>query len=254
MFSKIGNMLRNCDKNDAVIPSTELYNESWMVRIVVDWFSNYSGNQHQFSFLPESKWYSEALLPTTFRAITMGDVLAESMTRADIVIGNFKIGNFSKGDLLLEENANQFLVIEAKMFSKLDSGTKNARNYDQASRNVACMAETLKRIKINPDNFEKLGFYVIAPLSQIEKVETFKKYTNNTNIHNKALDRVEAYLDREDYFEKKDWFDEWFTPMLDKIEIQCLSWEEIIEFIQKIDKYMGDEILKFYENCVRYNQ
>lgn len=254
MFNKIVNMLKNCATNDSVFPSTELYNEGWMVRIIVDWFSNYSGNQHLFSFIPESKWYSEALLPTAFRAMTKGDVLAESMARVDAVIGNFNVGNFSKVDLLLENGAEQFLVIEAKMFSKLDSGTKNAKNYDQASRYVACMAETLKRTEIKPDNFEKLGFYVIAPLSQIEKEETFKRYTDIANIEYKVSERVEAYLDREDYNEKKDWFDEWFIPMLDKIDIQYFSWEEIIEFIIKEDKYIEYKILEFYGNCIRYNQ
>lgn len=254
MLNKIVKMFKNCDENNCVLPSTELYNESWMIRIIIDWFSNYSGNQHPFSFLAESKWYSEALLPSIFLKSYNGDKLAESWTHADAVIGNFTVGNSSKSDLQLIENANQFLVIEAKMFSELSRRTTNASNYDQASRTVACMAETLKRATIEVDEFEKLGFYVIAPSSQIEKRSSFRSYTNIETMKSKVFERVEAYSSRAEYPKKKSWFDRWFMPMLDKIDIQCLSWEEVIEFITIEDTDTGEKMASFYEKCIMYNQ
>ncbi len=37
------------------------------------------------------------------------------------------------------------------MFSKLSSGVKNANYYNQAARNVACIAEVLRRGNKKPD-------------------------------------------------------------------------------------------------------
>jgi PIN domain nuclease of toxin-antitoxin system len=54
-------------------------------------------------------------------------------------------------------------VIEAKMFSNLSRGTKNALEYDQAARNVACMAHTIAKSGIQVDDLKSVGFFVIAP-------------------------------------------------------------------------------------------
>ncbi len=247
-------MLNNCEADDSVLPATVLYNEGWMIRVVLDWFSKYSDNQYYFSFIHGSKWYSEALLPSIFLAKYQGDKLAESWTHADAIIGDFKIGNSGKGDLEVVKGAEQFVVIEAKMFSKLSGGTTNIKNYDQATRTVACMAEILKRGEINPHNLEKLGFYVIAPSNQIEKEMTFKSYTNLINIKDKVRGRVEAYNGREDFEEKNEWFNDWFIPMLDKIDIKCLTWEDVIKFIQSKDIDCGNKVSIFYDKCLKYNQ
>ncbi len=258
MLPEIINMLEKCDTVDSVFPSTVLYNEDWMIRITIDWFSKKLGIEHQFSLNSGSKWYSEANLPTRFSAISKsGDDLAEKMTQSDISIGNFTIGNtienVNKSVLQLTQNAKQFVVIEAKINSPLKKGTTNIENYDQVARTVACMAETLSRAEIKPDSFEKLGFYVIAPNTKIEKDTTFKSYTKVESIEQKVSDRVESYRVRTEYPEKKKWFDEWFKPMLKEIKIECFSWEKVIEFIQQNDPKAGNDIHLFYENCKKYN-
>jgi hypothetical protein len=40
------------------------------------------------------------------------------------------------------------VILEAKMFSKLSKGIKNFPEYDQATRNIACIAEILKRSSV----------------------------------------------------------------------------------------------------------
>ena len=54
------------------------------------------------------------------------------------------------------------------MFSALSSGVKNAPFFNQAARNVACMAEVLRRAGRSPDQFTSLGFYVLAPRVAID--------------------------------------------------------------------------------------
>lgn len=124
-----------------VFPPTELYNEGWMLRLVLDWFSRTPDCNYELRFLDGSGWYSEALLPSAFLSRKRGDVLAESWTHADGVVGHFSIGENGAGDLSLKDGATQFVVVEAKMFSKLSAGVTNARYFNQAARNVACIAE-----------------------------------------------------------------------------------------------------------------
>ena len=66
-------------------------------------------------------------------------IFHQRKAHADGAIGQFTIGKSGKGDINLSPNANQLVIIEAKMFSKLSKGIKNFSEYDQATRNVACV-------------------------------------------------------------------------------------------------------------------
>lgn len=149
-IERIAALLERCDGPGNNFQPTDLYNEGWMLRLVLDWFSLNPGIDHGLAFTTTDKWYSEALLPSAFLARVRGDKLAESWTHADGVIGDFVIGSDCRGDLSLADGASRFLVTEAKMFSKLSSGVTNARYFNQASRNIACIAETIFRANILP--------------------------------------------------------------------------------------------------------
>ncbi|MCF8000485.1 MAG: hypothetical protein K9K76_01310 [Halanaerobiales bacterium] len=252
MLEEVKSILDLCDTKDSVIPPTELYNEGWLLRLVINWFSNNNAS-HELSFVDdEVRWYSELLLPSQFLARNRGDKLAESYTHADGVIGHFKIGNEGKGDILLNEDAKQFIVVEAKMSSKLSKGVTNASYFDQASRNVACIAEVLNRSDMNIDEIDELGFYVIAPKKQLNKKTNLKKYTDEDNVRNKVEKRVEEYKG-ESGIKKYDWYNNWFTPTLKKAKIECLSWEEVISVIKKNDNNYGEELNTFYDKCLKFN-
>jgi len=169
---RIAELLARAAGDDRVFPPTDLYNEGWMLRLVLDWFSRNPDVDHDLKFGESSGWYSEALLPSAFLPRNRGDKLAESWTHADGVIGHFSIGENGAGDLSLKENAKELVVTEAKMFSKLSNGVTNAKYFDQAARNVACIAELAKRASIAPFSFDNIAFYVIAcmpsaPMGQI---------------------------------------------------------------------------------------
>ena len=85
-------------------------------------------------------WYSEGLLSSPFLARTRPDNLAEGYTHADIALGSFSVDSSNRGDISIESDDGIFGVIEAKMGSQLSPGTRNAPDYDQASRNLACIA------------------------------------------------------------------------------------------------------------------
>jgi len=92
VIERIVKMLDRCGGPDRNFPPTDLYNEGWMLRLVLDWLSANRDIEHDLAFSDNDKWYSEALLPTAFLPRVRGDKLAESWTHADGVIGDFVIG------------------------------------------------------------------------------------------------------------------------------------------------------------------
>ena len=128
MFNQITNMLRTCDTEHGVLPPTDVYNERWMLRLILDWFSRQPASSHPLSFENDARWYSDLLLPSQFLPRFQTDPQAESYTQADGVIGHFSIGRSGEGVIDLLADATQLAVIEAKIFSKLSKGVKNFKS------------------------------------------------------------------------------------------------------------------------------
>ena len=120
-------LLSYIDSEKPNFPPTTLYNEGWLLRLIVDWFSISGIADHPLSFPKDGHWFSEARLPSAFLPRKKGDPLAESHTNADGVIGHFVIGSTGKTDLELIPNATHFVVLEAKLYSGLSKGVKNAK-------------------------------------------------------------------------------------------------------------------------------
>jgi hypothetical protein len=248
MLEEIEAILQIYNPESPVFPPTILFNEGWCLRIILNWFSKNQMDGHPLSFEFNSTWYSEGLLRSPFLPREEGDKLSESWTHADGVIGNFKIRNKNTSEILLLPEAKRFVVLEAKIYSKLSQGVSHAGYYDQAARYVACIAELLRYSKNHPQNIQYLALHVLAPESQI-KANTFTSNISKESIYKKVERRVGEYDD-----EKKSWFNEWFVPTLNKISIFAISWEEILESIKKVDPNTHDNIKRFYEKCLKYNQ
>ena len=239
-------ILERCESDTSSIPPTVLYNEGWMLRLILESFSKQPASEHPLAFTEGSRWYSEALIPPAFLSRKRGDKFAESWTHADGVIGNFVIGNGAKGNLTLNSDANHFVVLEAKMFSKLSAGVKNADYFNQAARYVACIAEVLKRAGRHAQAFKALGFYVLAPVSQIEQ-GVFDEHLTKDSLRTVVERRVEEYGD------EREWFSRWFLPVLDRLDIKTISWEELIVFLADRDPDAG-QLKDFYNSCLKFNK
>ncbi len=249
VFNIITSLLTRSSTPKANFPPTELYNEGWMLRLLLDWLASNPGLGHDLDLVASDKWYSEALLPSPFAPRFRGDRLGESRTHADGVIGDFIIGTDSKADLSLLPGASRFIVVEAKMFSKLSSGVKNSSFFNQAARNVACITEVIKRAGIEPASMENIGFFLVAPDAQI-KAGVFAEHMNPRQIRNTVSLRVSQYQDAGMDL----WFVDRFLPTLEKIRIREISWEELINLIGKTDPDFGVQIDMFYDKCLEYNQ
>ena len=246
---RIAELLASAAGANRVFPATDLYNEGWMLRLVLDWFSRNPDVNHDLKFSESSSWYSEALLPSAFLPRKRGDKLAESWTHADGVIGHFSIGENGAGDLSLKANATQLVVTEAKMFSKLSAGVTNAKYFDQAARNVACMAEIVNRAEIAPSSFDNIAFYVVAPKARIDE-GIFSPYMDVDAMRGVVRRRVAEYAEPE----KDQWFEEWFLPISKIANIRCMSWEEILTVISAQNEADGQSLGEFYAKCLDFNQ
>ena len=231
-----------------VFPATILYNEGWLLRLALDWFSRQGGDTHPLDFVSGARWFSEALLPSQFFARPGGDRLAEGWTHADGVIGHFGFSG-PTAEVRLADDATQMMVTEAKMFSRLSRGVKNASYFDQAARNVACLAEVLHRAGRRPDQFTSIGFLVLAPAEQIDAGE-FDKEMTKQSICDKVSRRVSEYGDSA----KDRWLLEWFSPTLTKTCVECRSWEGIIDHVNSLDSRFGADLHEFYNMCLQYNR
>jgi hypothetical protein len=102
-IERINEMLRLAGSENRLFPATIYYNEGWLLRLVVDWFSRNQSTDHRLTFETGAPWFSEALLPSQFfrtrqRDGFERDNLAEGWTHADGVIGHVIIGDASLAD------------------------------------------------------------------------------------------------------------------------------------------------------------
>lgn len=245
MNQDITDLLFRCGTDSAVLPPTELFNEGWLLRLTLDWFDRHRTASHPFAPTSGAKWYSEALLASRFLPRRRGDPLAESFTHADGLVGHFEILPGERGEATVSDHAEQLVVIEAKLGSLLSKGVKNAANFGQASRNVACMAHIIRKAHMQPGDFSSLGFYVVAPERQIQ-AGVFEDFVTKERINLQVKERVAQYKGEHD-----NWFMESFLPTLATIEVGLVAWESVLAYIDGHNP--NPKLLEFYSGCLRFN-
>ncbi len=229
-------------------PPTLIFEEGWLLRWVLS-----LARKGSLPRTPDGRatWFSEAQLYTAFGA-KKGREHAETHTHADGTLGHFVVGHGSKTGLKVEPDATQFVVIEAKLYALLSSNVKNAPFYDQAARTVACMAEILRRANRCPQNFQWLGFYVMAPQSQIDQ-GLFKADLDKDHIKTTIARRIAQYGNEQAFAELQEWKARWVDPLIEHCDIMCVSWEESIERIRALAPDTATGLQEFYQLCKTFS-
>jgi hypothetical protein len=186
--------------------------------------------------------------------------LGEGFTNADGVIGHFGFSNLTKAALHLKSDARQFIVVEAKMLSNLSAGTKNAVSYNQAARNLACMAAAIEQIGRAPADFESIGFFAVAPKLDLRQHRgtNLESCLDAGSLRTTVSQRIAAYeaQSRPEARELRVWESKHFLPLVECLvktnRLRVLSWEDCIESIRSADRTAGDELHKFYQRCIAY--
>jgi hypothetical protein len=243
----IHKLIDAAESEPANFPPKLLYNEGWMLRLILDWYSRHQLSDHPLQFEPDTTWFSEALLPSPFRPRYRGDIRAEARTHADGIIGHVSVGGNAKADSKLLPDATQLIIVEAKIYSPLSGGTRYAPNFGQAARNVACTTELLYKANCPPSQMTSLAFFVVAPEAQI-KTGIFTQKLNKDFIRNSVQARAVSFSS-----ELGNWVDNWFFPTLEKIHIEALSWESLIDYIKLNDQQAYQSMQMFYLRCLVHN-
>jgi hypothetical protein len=249
--------------DDKKIPMTDIFNEGWMLRVCLDWYSQQENTSEQklFTFTPTSIWASEAMLSSPFkRRIKSGDKLAEGTTNADGVLGDLVLSKNSKWDLSLQNKPEIFYILEAKMNSKLASGVSNVDNYNQSTRNIACMIRLLINENISLDSNIDLGFYVLAPNSKSSIFEEplslnfIKKELENRLFKYEEFANLSSILWKENDYNEFLSFKNTYKMWIEKIDVKFISWETIIDDIKLSDTLYAVQLENYYKRCLEENK
>ena len=262
IIDNISGILLGAGGNDSHVQPTFLYNEGWMLKLVLDWFEKNPTISHSLTIPDNCNWFSEGLLPSAFLHSPRGKKLSEGYTHADAIVGRFTIGVVdNKGAVELKEDCDYLYVCEAKINSPLSPGVTNCKKYNQAARNVACIAELIYRLGNDIEKFRKIGFYVLMPAKRdvidktirdhfCETVEKMKK----ESIMQVVKERIEPFPDDFRINSSIGWLEKNLTAIINKFEINVISWEEILDFIGQHDPFFHKELTDFYEKCVEFNK
>ena len=91
-MERVAELLFRSGTDHSNFPPTQLYNEGWLLRLVLEWFSTQTSDTHPLRFVSGARWFSEGWLPSQFLAAAGLNRLAEGWTHADGVIGHFGFG------------------------------------------------------------------------------------------------------------------------------------------------------------------
>ncbi|TFH16914.1 hypothetical protein E4H04_05855 [Candidatus Bathyarchaeota archaeon] len=113
------------------------------------------------------------------------------------------------------------------------------------------MARTIQASRVSVADIGDLGFYVVAPREQILK-GAFSDHMKSLSIMGKVEARIEAYRkDVATYERLQLWKKRHFEPVLDRIQLRSISWEETIERMALISPEKA-AIREFYGKCLGY--
>jgi hypothetical protein len=242
-------ILASAESSAPNIGPTVLYNEGWLLRLLLHTAAR-GVDCLPFRFAPGARWFSEALLHSPFLPRHRGDPEGESRTHADGLVGHFHFDQ-TKSGAVLDADADQFIVCEAKIFSGLSKGTTRAPGYDQAARTIACMASMLTETGGSGDAMKSLGFYVFAPQQQFDR-GVFGDLMTPDSIRRKVARRIARYDDDCRKLRLEPWSERWLSPLLNRLDLQIVSWESVIVRIKNSDRRWGDTVQDFYSRTLRY--
>ena len=266
------------DAEKSPIARSEVFNETWMLRLTLaaihdygEGFCHLDGKKNdalkRIQEAVQKRWISEGGLEPAFEK--------EGTTWTDAILGDVRLKGepsennnktdtaSSKRKIELADDDSGVVIVEAKMGSPLDKSVTNSTDYDQAARNIACLAKLLNEGTKNAEALAKeSAFIVFAPET---KIQEWEKADNNpdTMIRN-AWSTIEKQQRKRDskrggIIHARESAVERIGDLKSLVQSIChnsnvISWEDIIQSM-KNDKSGACEILKLFyvQTCKEYN-
>jgi len=241
-LERVVSILEMADSGSPVIRPTALYNEGWLLQLVLQ--AEAEGIHCMPFRIPEgTRYYGEPLLSSPF----LYGESPESHTHADAAIGQFDFRASTKAGLRLLAHSTSFEVVEAKLFSGLSKGVKNASWYDQAARTVACIGWAVALAGLASAETLSLGFTVLAPKSY---TFDFSELVERKSVRTKVARRLAQFPSRGP--ELASWFQDCFEPLLPRIALRVEAWEDVLARVDLQAPARSAELRSFYEACLLF--
>ncbi len=238
----------NNEKPECIFAETLIFNEGWLIRSVLEKWLQRKGIS-KFKFLPFPggvKIYSKGQLYTPFREGCSEKW--ERNTEVDGIVGNFSIEEGTKSGIRLDKDFRYLAVFEAKMYSGLAKSITHAENYSQISRTIACTINSvLKVLKVNEIPHNRI-YYIVTYPNDNKKI-TPQNYPEKF-IKGEIEERIKIYNKHKTIKKNKEFdiFRKHWRKVLESIEVQFVTWEDIFKEIKDQD------IKTFYVLCKKYNK
>lgn len=233
-------IINSIDTTQPNVNPTEIYNEGWMTRLLVYYSIQEKSVINGIDFGKIKNWTSEALISSPFIE-GQNKKLREGYTHADMAIGDFDVDYIKRGEIGIGDKAKLFGIIEAKMGSNLSKGTKHAPDYNQASRNLACIAQNTY------DKPTDIFFSVAAPGKKIEKHDILSQVDLSTMIY--QIEARFALYDANDPIRANE---QQILSKAKTCKVWVLSYEDWIAQFQ--NDSVRDLLNEFYEKCLDWNR
>jgi len=218
---------------------TVIYNEGWMTRLLMHQSIIEGLELGVIDFTSISNWTSEALISSPF---INAKNHREGYTHADIAIGDFDVDFSKRGKIDIQPKAILFGIIEAKMRSNLSKNTTHVPEYNQASRNLVCIASnTIDKPNCN------IFFYVVAPQKKL-KDHNIKAQIDLQVVKKQIENRFSIHTSESSILKEK-------SAILAKInncDIQAISYETWISCIKDITAQKS--LQEFYDKAKKWNR
>jgi hypothetical protein len=114
------------------------------------------------------------------------------------------------------------------------------------------MAWAIDCSPLRVSELESVAFQVWAPRVQLEREPSFRMYLERESLVSKVVSRVEEYkCDPERYDELRRWLNRTFLPLLDRMHIAAVPWEDVVSGLSGQDR---ESLTHFYERCLTHNR
>jgi hypothetical protein len=237
-MKSIIDIITSIDTHSPNLNPTVIYNEGWMTRLLVNQSLKEKTIFSGLDFGEITNWTSEALISSPF---VRAPKFREGYTHADIALGDFEADYKNRGEIIIHDTAKVFGIIEAKMGSNLSKRTTHFDNYNQASRNLACICSQTYNKNC------KIFFIVAAPRPKFKEHEIEKQIDLKSMIQ-QIRNRFNVYSD--DFKSKQNM--ELIIAKAESCLVQTISFEEWIEAIVTPDskQFLQD----FYNKAKAWNR
>jgi len=235
--------LVNRDTPKCLFPETLIFNEGWLLRLVLrEWLAGSGGSQFGFLPFPEGVTaYSEGQLYTPFKARSRGDKLAESHTHVDGIVGEFSISG-TKSGIELKPDFRYIAAFEAKIFSRIAPGVTNTPGFDQVSRTAACLINSI--LLAEPQASYSAHLVVLYA----KKNRHFHPAAyGKDRIEDKIAQRLQPFTATAERSDAIVRFSAGWRYILERLKVHFLTWEDVLAGI------CSDELSEFYKLCRQFN-